>query len=97
MHPAEYRQPETPLLKRLGTVIATAIFATSGGVTLAADETTKQGEPYIEEIIVTAEKREESILDVPMSMTALSGDKLEDLGLTNVFDLEQQVPGLQVR
>lgn len=85
----------TPLLKRLGTVITTAIFATSGGVTLAADETTKQGEPYIEEIIVTAEKREESILDVPMSMTALSGDKLEDLGLTNVFDLEQQVPGLQ--
>ena len=85
----------TPLLKRLGTVIATAIFATSGGVTLAADETTKQDEPYIEEIIVTAEKREESILDVPVSMTALSGDKLEDLGLTNVFDLEQQVPGLQ--
>ena len=85
----------TPLLKRLGTAIATAIFATSGGAAIAADETTKQGEPYIEEIVVTAEKREESILDVPISMTALSGQKLEDLGLTNFMDLEQLVPGLQ--
>ena len=81
-----------PLFNRLGTAIMTAIFATSGGVTVAEDETT---EPYIEEIIVTAEKRGESILDVPVSMTALSGDKLEELGVTNIFDLEQQVPGLQ--
>ena len=87
---------KAPLLKRLGTVITTAIFATSGtGAIAATDDTTEQSVPYIEEIIVTAEKREESILDVPMSMTALSGDKLEALGLTNVFDLEQQVPGLQ--
>ncbi len=86
----------TPLLKRLGTAIATAIFATSGtGAIAATDDTTDEEARYIEEIIVTAEKREESILDVPLSMTALSGDKLEALGLTNVFDLEQQVPGLQ--
>ena len=76
--------------------IATAIFATSGtGAIAATDDTTDEEARYIEEIIVTAEKREESILDVPLSMTALSGDKLEALGLTNVFDLEQQVPGLQ--
>lgn len=31
---------KTPLLKRLGTAIATAIFATSGGVAIAADEAT---------------------------------------------------------
>ena len=83
----------TSLLKRLGTALTTAIFATSGSVALA--ESPDKGERYIEEIIVTAEKREESILDVPVSMTALSGDKLEELGLTNIFDLEQQVPGLQ--
>ena len=87
---------KAPLLKRLGTAIATALFATSGtGAIAATDDALDKGEPFIEEIIVTAEKRQESVLDVPVSMTALSGDKLEDLGLTNFMDLEQLVPGLQ--
>ena len=87
---------KAPLLKRLGTAIATAIFVTSGtGAIAATDDTTDEEARFIEEIIVTAEKREESILDVPISMTAISNQKLEELGLTNVFDLEQQVPGLQ--
>ncbi len=90
------RPAKAPLIKRLGTAIAAALFATSGsGAIAATDDATEKSQRYIDEIVVTAEKREESILDVPVSMTAFSGDKLEELGLTNVFDLEQQVPGLQ--
>ena len=87
------------LLRRVGTALTTALFAASGVTVSAAQAEDPDDQPaearIIETVIVTAEKREESILDVPISMTAFSGDKLEALGLTNAFDLEQQVPGLQ--
>ena len=54
-----------------------------------------EDESYIEEIIVTAEKREENVLDVPVTMSAFSSQMIEELGMTNHDDLEQLVPGLQ--
>jgi len=50
---------------------------------------------YIEEVIVTAEKRAENVLDVPLTMSAFSSQMIEELGMTNQDDLEQLVPGLQ--
>ncbi len=50
----------------------------------------------LEEVIVTARKREEAIQDVPVSVTAFSGDQLRDAGITNIQDLGYQTPGLQV-
>jgi outer membrane receptor protein involved in Fe transport len=47
----------------------------------------------IQEIVVTAQKRSEAINDVPLSITAASGDKLRDQGITNVGDLVKIVPG----
>ena len=48
-----------------------------------------------EVIIVTAEKRGEEILSVPVTMTAFSEDMLEELGMTGDEDFEQLVPRLQ--
>jgi hypothetical protein len=39
-----------------------------------------------EEITVTATKREESLQDVPIAVTALTGEALEELGITNFSD-----------
>jgi iron complex outermembrane receptor protein len=48
-----------------------------------------------EEIVVTARKREEQIIDVPASVSALTGDQLEDLGgVTDIRDLSYVAPGL---
>ena len=80
------------LFNRVAAALAAALIASP---CLAADETTDEGEPVIEEIIVTAEKREENILDVPLTMTAFSGQMIEELGMTKPADLEQMVPGLQ--
>ena len=80
------------LFNRVVTALAAALVASP---CLAADEATDEGEPYIEEVIVTAEKREENLLDVPVTMTAFSNQMIEQLGLTNHDDLEQMVPGLQ--
>ncbi len=55
--------------------------------TLAAD---------VEEIIVTAQKREASIQDVPIAMTALGGEDASFRGIRDLFDLQRHVPGLEV-
>jgi iron complex outermembrane receptor protein len=49
----------------------------------------------LEEIIVTAQKREQSIQDIGTSITAFDANSLQKLGLTSATDIAQQVPGLQ--
>ncbi len=48
------------------------------------------------DIIVTAQRRSESIQKVPLAITALSGDQLVSRGITNSADLGRAVPNLQV-
>ncbi len=48
----------------------------------------------LEEIIVTAQKREESNQEVPLSITALSADTLVKQGITNTGDLMGKIPGV---
>jgi iron complex outermembrane receptor protein len=50
----------------------------------------------VEEVIVTAQKRLQSIQDVGISVTAFSADQLEDLNIKNTTGITQQVPGLQL-
>lgn len=47
-----------------------------------------------DEIIVTAQKREQNLQDVSISVTAFSGDVLKELGFTNSIDIVAQTPGL---
>ena len=44
------------------------------------------------EIIVTARRREESLLDVPISMTAISGDTLAAQGAVDITALQDKAP-----
>jgi len=48
----------------------------------------------LEEIIVTAQKRNERLIDVPQSVTALSSEDLTKLGATQFRDFADTVPGL---
>lgn len=50
----------------------------------------------LEEIIVTAQKREQNLQDVNIAITAFSGKQLKELGLYNTIDLGMHVPGLLV-
>ena len=50
----------------------------------------------LEEIIVTATKRAESVQDVAVSVSALSGDQIESLGLSDMQDVTQQIPNFQM-
>ncbi len=51
-------------------------------------------ENVLEEIIVTAEKREASIQDTALALTAVSGEVLENTGLDEIEDISLDVPSL---
>ena len=70
-------------------VVAGAI----GGVTPAAAAETEATGP-IEEIVVTARKREDALQDVPLSVTAFTGDQLERRGFRDLQDISQETSGL---
>lgn len=48
------------------------------------------------EIIVTAQKRNERLVDVPISITAATGDQLADAGVSDTNNLAQVVPGFRM-
>ncbi len=51
----------------------------------------------LEEIIVTATRREASMQDIPMSIAAYSSDVLRDSGVHNIQDLQMLAAGLQIQ
>ncbi|MDH5582819.1 MAG: TonB-dependent receptor [Gammaproteobacteria bacterium] len=50
----------------------------------------------LDEIIVTAQKREQALADIPMSISVLSGDLLQRQQADNIEDLVMLVPGLSI-
>lgn len=50
----------------------------------------------IEEVVVTAQKREQSIRDVPISVAALGGTELKQRRITDFSDLSMAVPSLSI-
>jgi len=48
----------------------------------------------LEEIVVTAQKRSESLQDVPLSITAFSGSEVRNLGIDSTLDLALYTPSL---
>ena len=48
----------------------------------------------LDEVIVTARKREETLQESPVAISALSADALKEAGVANTRDLQQAVPGL---
>jgi len=50
----------------------------------------------LEEVIVTAQKREQNLQDVPISVSAFSGALLQESAIKDVFDLQASAPGLTV-
>lgn len=52
--------------------------------------------PVLEEILVTAQKRTQSLRDVPLSVNALSSDKIEAAGITNIETMANYIPSFNM-
>lgn len=50
----------------------------------------------LEEVVVTAQKREQSVQDVGIAITSLTGTEIRELGFATALDISQQTPGLEV-
>jgi iron complex outermembrane receptor protein len=54
-------------------------------------------ERALEEVIVTATKRAESVQDIPLSVNAFTGAQLEEAGVKDIRDIAAQTPGLSIK
>ena len=72
---------------KLATAIATAI------TTMAVGEA---GAAQLEEVIITATKRVESIQEIPMSIQAVTGESIQERGITSLDQLSATMPSFQV-
>ncbi len=81
-----------PIRAGRGARLLPLAFAIATPVVVAQES----DEIVLEEIVVTAQKREESLQDVPISVNAVSGEKLVEAGIARLDDLKAYVPNLQV-
>ncbi|WP_293860473.1 Plug domain-containing protein, partial [Steroidobacter sp.] len=72
-------------------ITALAVIGATTSVSTMAQEL------VVEEVIVTAQKREQRLIDVPVSITALGGEEIAQKGLTNIQDIAFAVPGMALR
>lgn len=89
-----YRNKYKPLmLHSIGYIVSMVIGVglLSGNPGYAAEE---DGASALEEIVVTARKREESLMETPVSIAAFSGELLSDMNLTSIDQIATQTPGL---
>src|ERR1044072_7486194 len=74
------------------TASAAVLSALAAGVAYAQDAEVTS----VDEIVVTAQKREQNLQDVPIVVTALPEALLENTGVKDIKDMTILVPGLTV-
>ena len=78
---------------RLFLILGAAMVAgTAGPVMAQVEDSAKASAGAIEELIVTARRRDESLLDVPIAITAFTGEQLARIGAENIIAVGQSTP-----
>lgn len=73
-----------------------ALGVTGIGAVVAAPADAPDGVATLETVLVTAEKRSQSLQTVPVSITVLSGEELESAKSLSLMDVQKRVPGLTI-
>ncbi|BCA61528.1 membrane protein [Sphingomonas sp. HMP9] len=82
-------------LATLATTCSTMALAQAGTPDTAQAET--QAATSDDEIVVTAQKREQRIEDVPVTVTALTGARMASIGVNSLSEVAAYIPGLQIQ
>ena len=86
-----------PIIKRIIATSVTAFLLSLLASSAAfAQEQTEAGFSGLEEVIVTAQKREQSVNDVGITVNAFDAAQLQGYGVQSADDLEKLVPGLTI-
>ena len=83
-------------MKNLQSASATSLAVAVASAIPLFSAALPAGAQALEEIVVTAQRREQSIQDIPMSVTAFSGDQLDVRQIGDILDLQFSVPNLLV-
>jgi len=81
---------------KLFTATAVGLAVMVSGITQTASAQEDEGRSIFEEITVTAKKREQSIYEVPVAMSAFTGETMEKKGILDLVDIGKFVPNLNV-
>jgi len=81
--------------KRVWALMAAASVIALGSVTTVQAQTAPSGGAALQEVVVTARKREERVQDVPITIAAQTGEQLAQSAIRSVGDLSAITPGLQ--
>ncbi|MEL0307403.1 MAG: Plug domain-containing protein, partial [Halieaceae bacterium] len=79
--------------KQLPLAIALIAAGTTGSHSSISEAQAESG--GLEEVVVTARYREESVQDVPVAVTAMSGNFMEDNNIMSMLDIEKYVPNVE--
>ena len=93
------KQGGPAVLKRLflGIAVALGTVVLLPATTLAQEESAELDSSVLEEVIVTATRREESLMEVPIAVTAISGEELADFGMLDLTYIEQMSPNTTLK
>jgi iron complex outermembrane receptor protein len=78
----------------LQALFAGTMLAGVGLPAAHAQDATVAEDAVDSEIVVTAQRRSERLVDVPISMTAVTGEALAETGIIRMSDLDRAAPGL---
>ena len=76
--------------------VATPAFAQTPSATPAQPPVAEEAEPGRDVVVVSAQKRDEDIQDVPISISAFSEETLDEAGITDIRDLRNNAPSLNL-
>ena len=78
-------------LNRTATLVV-ALFT----IPIAAPVCAEEPQTILDEVVVSAQKREQNIQDVGISIAAFTGEQIEALGVTSSFDIAAFTPGVHI-
>ncbi|GAB3370628.1 hypothetical protein GCM10027567_04450 [Spongiibacter taiwanensis] len=81
---------------KLGVISLAVTLSAQAVPGFAQEEKPRKRSAMLEEVVVTAQKREENLKDVPISIQAFSPDALASRGIESQLDLARAVPSLDV-
>jgi len=82
-------------MKRIHALVAsTAIAVTGFGLATAAKAAADNGSAQVTEVIVTAQKREQKVQDVPLAITAFNSQTIKNASVLNLTDLDGKIPNV---
>ena len=84
-------------MRRPNLSTSLAILFASTAMPAFAQAQEAEDQAFEGEIIVTAQKREERLIDVPVTLTAVTGERMRELGVSDLDELANYVPGLNVQ